>query len=1127
MRVEFVPQGFFRITDECVRFTRVSVINLIPMQNYVCLQQLKAEDRNVFYENKKRFERMEEETRISSLLEYREKIKQVYNKNFDSKRLFREQNLELLKEIITEGIQFKIIIVDQKSMIILYSQSDWFSYQNKLDTVKSSLLQQSYRVSLFSDLVDIHKILEISEHDFKFRGREHPQLEEIDLRQLERIKKKLDLITPSNVDTPDLFDAGYNFSIDDIVYNLKPTSISNPALQVIQGDNQQVHSWLKKHELTSNYHTMLVIGGPQPDGFKRLEIQQIRLDLLNFIRNEERSDYIQALQLIEIITGEKGFVNHLLEIMKIYIEDTMEEDRKKIDMKSFHEALSNLGEDYQSAVVRRVLAQFNYLDTLLPGELQLHQRSWIPMSYNPNDLLLLLPLLLQISDQFRGIHFLMINDHNLSNALTKPEIYKHLYDLLINRTTIFVSHSIFTPTFKGMDKLILKHNWSSKEYIKKSTQKFRERRNIDDLLVYSPCYITNKKVYWIDEIELPIKQYYGLSTELFIDHPLYMEFDRIKVPTTKQRERLEELHEDEELIVKEQIMLEDDDLPEDQADDQADEQADDQADEQTDEEGSNQEDNLDEHGDLIDYYLEVMGVNEYIQDYESKEKITSEKMAQELTEMISSLEVLFGVKYTLTDLVDESKFDKQIIDELIKSDFLDREVISDKESRIMLKPRGTEFINRLIQLVKNKRDEIREELNKLLPLLPTIMESKRKLGVKTSMGLIHAESMFLACATLNKSTRIDPMIMGFVAYFDTISVEDPKEFISYFDAVYLTRFNEIRRWCMKPQEEHEVGEVPRTGEKTTVKVEEEIGLQPIIRPKSTTVPYTSKTKIPNNPEGVDMTEMIEQLPKTDLPKPKKKLKKEPEMDVSKHEERLMRDGPYVDLITESPNRLIGNVLLLNARPDGEYAELINHMPVPQLRMNKKLREKLLSHKIYYVSDVLNINPDHLSLSSKQIQELLEFKNTLIEVMKDQARVGEILSKEGRFLYLSIGGYLPVKDWTSEVITRLPTDILDNITNKVNEAKSIDELIEVVYTELGKLLNLDVSHSRIDQHLTSMQRRNIKFLYSEFSVELKELSVSWLYSASVNGTELKEAQQGILNDFKNLHFNREIMENIIN
>lgn len=816
-------------------------------------------------------------------------------------------------------------------------------------------------------------------------------LGEVHRGTLETVLKQIYKKMGKNRYTPDGYknnSGGLNFTLKGEGFRLPGASRINPARQVIQGRQGEIHMWLRKHLEDHDYDRMLVVGGIKPEGFTEISVDDMRTDFINIIRqnSSDKEVWLSVFQVMEKAYSHNNFTQGVVKLLNHYFEAVNEELYDRIDVHSFIAAVPGLSEaDFVTRGVNSVFDRYNHLQMMGKGDQELPEKMYLPMDGTMQDIITTMALLKMVGEEnAEFINFIMINDPNLSDFIASSSVNKVFEKMFSEITTIYHSNNLQLNLFLKMDRLILRHDKSSREYVTTLYD--------DPLLWMTPVFISSKnEIIWIDEPEVPVL---GGHQVLFEYHP---DYDRIfnsnidsfdQMLSEMENVPIEEEMKDEDVLYETEDSTEEEEYEDVDEEEVYEEKVEDVVEEDV-VEKEEPEEYREVHPDIIGKDAEemaddfddgdTMDINTVIQDYKtdfefseyvtrSDENLKDTQNQIEIFEtVVTFFEVIEVIKRSNSDSLELSKFDTvhhKVIDKMVSYGLLNRENIDENTSHIMLTREGKEMFSQAMSKVKTLREDIRMNKDVYFENIDEISAQCRSPGPNSGVKTVISMGQLFSVVYLNYSVRLPPLLMATFEFWEDQSIDDPGSFLAYLDSGYLQKIHSIRQEILvmqEPKEEVKTAEVPRIVVNETVVVRnvfDEMG--PVIWDKTFLSP---KKKIPTKtiPQGsTDINEQIKDLPEGPKPprravpvKPNKKREKKKTLTIDEVRKKIS-EREFISELKETEDRIREKKVLMSSETR-DMGEIIKNLSILDLKLTAKIKKELASDGIHYIDQFMDLD----------------------------------------------------------------------------------------------------------------------------------------------------------------------------
>ncbi len=867
--IEIVGSGFFYITDTTVQYISLGQIKLLKAYKYINVNKLDPVAKKDYYNSKKKLEFIQKDKQVEYLKLLRDNMYLIKNENYDAEEYMIQKNYSIIRSLIKDGYDIKFIRADEYNaiMIIMVSKSEIIQYhtETQLEKIKKILLSNGYTAEIYTAVQNINKIVIETENGYTLKfNHKHPQMEIVSSNMMQRIFTRLIKELPGNSRFPVSGDGGYNFSIAGDDYKIQVPKLNKSARQVIQGSTEQLRIWLDRHLRDASYARMIVVGGICPEGFEKVDLRSLRLGLFRTINKniKNKNSWFPIIKIMETAYYMNNFTNNFVDLIIGYIQDSAPEEIENLDIESFYRMVPEMGrEDYILDTVRKTLTLYNHREILSKGEQdELPFRIWIPYQGTREDIIIDIVALIKYLED---VDFLMIQDETFSGYMVSKRIKKDLDEILRDITTIYTTNSMFIDHFKKIDKLILKHNRTSRYFIEINTSKSREENNLEKLLFIPPLFMSEKNIYWIDPIEDHQINFNQLNPIFFNEHPQYKPPQKVeKIVAEKTQEKLNvdlnsiqiddyeiveddpdkdhnpyaiEVKQNEEtakLVVdstnskvinqENRNVLQIDLIDEVRIDEDANEMA-----------FKVEEEDTPDAIEILESYISDFGIRKYVNSVDAADKLEVIPVIDILDRTHRYFTILDTIIYSYVDLLDLNKFtDKDTINAMINDGLLQKEAVDESTVNIMLHKRGKLMFEKAMRVIKDLRTEIRDRIPVYLENQTELNKELRKQGPNTAFISSVSQVSLLATAYLSKEKRVPPLLLAFVYYMRDIYLINPEEFVSHFDATYLKKLNEINKFVIAKnivEEENKIETIPMVNDRKKVELDDEFDMKPIIR----------------------------------------------------------------------------------------------------------------------------------------------------------------------------------------------------------------------------------------------------------------------------------------------------------
>ncbi len=276
--------------------------------------------------------------------------------------------------------------------------------------------------------------------------------------------------------------------------------------------------------------------------------------------------------------------------------------------------------------------------------------------------------------------------------------------------------------------------------------------------------------------------------------------------------------------------------------------------------------------------------------------------------------------------------------------------------------------------------------------------------------------------------------------------------------------------------------------------------------------------------------MIGSIKEIPIIRPRKIEKKEEEVKreiIDKiNEKKLLRQlEKRYDInaaMTNSDNIQIGDkIIIQKTNSEMDFEAKINSLSIHHTNIPLKTKKILISYDIVSIEDLLTLDiVDIPEFNPMQRDRLKIYVKELKSKIIDNTGFDKVLNKDGQDFFIRIGGYIELEYLPKNVIFELPEHIKDRIQQNIVFSKNIDELMENAYNSIGNMID-EEDHAKIDRKLSILQKRNHPMLFVDN--ELKEFSISWLFSTVERGGELADTMEILLQDIAAIHVNNKMVD----
>lgn len=1149
MEIKLRPKGFFRVDkqERTLQFTRLTFTTLpqIP-HNLRNFDRLNRKQRSSVY-------RLGEQ----NPMQMRDELLFVRGAQLTNTKICKAEYFKFLSSMISNGIRFRIYPKGDLVALICYEESPVFSYEN-VDSRKLILAMEEmeYKVNVFNDIPGIEKGKGIRFEGDIFRSNLNSKLmQHFNGQALKSVLKQIyRQLAKNRFDKEDYNNkGGLNFTVKGEEFRLaEPTRIV-PTRQVIQGDQGDIHTWLNRHLVDHSYDRMLVVGGLKPDGFTELDTDEYRTDFIRLIREnlDDKEVWLGVFQVMEKVYLQNNLTTNMVDVLNNYFTHLNDEMKDVIDIYSFIGEIPDRSDlDYITIALCAVFDRYSHLSLMGKGEGELPEKIYLPMDGNMQDISTTIALMMMsAAENAEFITFVMINDSNLSDFMASAELAKVFERIFGEMTVIYHSNNLQQNLFLKMDKLILKHNNTSRDYVRTVYG--------DPLLLVDPVFISrDDDIIWIDRQESPVLAGHQLLFEFHPDYDRIFNsnidnFEEMIREVVRPQEEPKEVEDEGFYRRMNEEKPEEEDDPE-PAENPVDESGDELKNEDVMDEPEEQDyvkvdissdvkdmadDYEKESGEDLNFVMEVFkrdfGFKAYL-DGIGGAKVDPTQQIENLETHEKFARVILQIKESYSDQLALSKFDPelhQVIDQMVDANLLRRERIDEATTHILLTKKSREDYDKTIMTVKELRSNIRERQDIYFKNIDQISDANRGKGSHTITKTVISMAQLLSAVYLDYFKLLPPVLLATHTFWKGQIMKDPEVFAEYLDSKFLQSLQSIRKKIVerqeRPEEEVIISEIPTPP--TDTKDEEVVDkisdvMQPIVLDKSFNSP-TKKSPDKVIPEGVtDIGEQLKGIPvdkkprKKRPPTPKKEAK--PILTIAEVRDKIIPRELISDLL-ESENRVCQGKILMSEE-DRDMREIIPNLSLLDFKLAGKPKRILLSSDVQFIDQLLEFDPNKMEGSTKtMIGQVSDLKKQIKDRIERNADFQDILLKSKLDFLVSLGAKVEKEHLSRHVVYKLSDDVKGVIKDSIEISSTKEELLDNVYTCFMELMG-SVNRDLVDNLLRQMQRRNNPIL---FDGEFSDFSINWLYTITRQDRSLDEIKTDLLDKVDRMYVNNNMAEHI--
>ncbi|MHA2249422.1 MAG: hypothetical protein ACXAD7_03620 [Candidatus Kariarchaeaceae archaeon] len=463
--VIFKDHGIIRIWQEgqgyLGNYTRIAVFDLFKFPRVIHEKDLDKKFTRNYHKKRYRVDIDHESLREQKLL-------------FSGKRMSNYTNkfsLDIAKtcldELLDKEIQLYLYKVQGNFIIILIDEFISFcatSYEGLQQEFRKINVNQS-SIAYFDKLYQLQQLARFKDGQLTFRKiNTHPQVRayppDLILQLLHSLKYAQQ--TVQSLSSPVSGEYGVNF-----VMNNQVVKLEHPIEYVISSTPVQFRNWLHVacNYSPDSYERILAVGDRKPQDFTEVKINDLRLDLLTFVRGNLPQDYLPLMRLMASIYQMHDFTEKFMEIWGSFIEGISEELIEEQQFSDFFSMLSSTNIDMMitsdDSSKNRVATVFNLFDhpkvfDRQENEYSLPKRVWVSDECNADALIIILAFLHMVqSEQGESIDLMVIQSSYLSLRLKQDHITKIFRKIVMDSSIFYRIDHLNTTAFDRMDRLVL------------------------------------------------------------------------------------------------------------------------------------------------------------------------------------------------------------------------------------------------------------------------------------------------------------------------------------------------------------------------------------------------------------------------------------------------------------------------------------------------------------------------------------------------------------------------------------------------------------------------------------------------------------------------------------------------